>query len=327
MTPVSLKRRSPRCGVHAYHQGMDESALTRRRLLQFAAAGFGTAGLVACSATAGRSPASESAPTTTTTTTRSTASAPPPASGTPAGPPSVAMSSGSFVSKFLQTAPTNWSIAAPVITGSTGARYPVALFLHGLGGNNQGIFDVLAAQTVLQGHLAAGGTPFAIASVDGGDWWWHRRANGNDPQAMLLSELLPLVHGRGLDTGRIALLGLSMGGFGALLLASQGTLPGLRAVAAMSPAVWSRYGAGIEGAFDSPADFAANDLFGLRPKLESLPKRIDCGMEDELYATVKDYVSGLPGTVEGGFRPGGHDDAYWRSILPEVVAFLGMNLA
>jgi enterochelin esterase-like enzyme len=31
--------------------------------------------------------------------------------------------------------------------------------------------------------------------------------------------------------------------------------------------------------------------------------------------------------VEGGFRPGGHDDAYWRSILPEVVAFLGRNLA
>jgi dienelactone hydrolase len=299
---------------------MDESALTRRRLLQFAAAGFGTAGLAACSAPAGPSPASGPAAT-------ATASAPHPASGTPAGPPSVEMSSGSFVSTFLQTAPTNWSVAAPVIPGSTSTRYPVALFLHGLGGNNQGIFDALAAQTLLQGHLAAGGTPFAIASVDGGDWWWHRRANGNDPQAMLLSEFIPLLQSRGLDTGRIALLGLSMGGFGALLLASQGTIPGLRAVAAMSPAVWSRYGVGIEGAFDSPADFAANDVFGLRPKLESLPKRIDYGLEDELNATVQDYVSGLPGTVEGGFRPGGHDDAYWRSILPEVVAFLGRNLA
>jgi S-formylglutathione hydrolase FrmB len=287
-------------GIRAYHQGMDESALTRRRLLQFAAAGFGTAGLAACSAPAGPSRA---------------------------GPPSVEMSSGSFVSTFVQTAPTNWSIAAPVIPGSSGVRYPVALFLHGLGGNNQGIFGALAAQTFLQDHLAAGGTPFAIASVDGGDWWWHRRANGNDPQAMLLSEFLPLLQSRGLDAGRIALLGLSMGGFGALLLASQGTIPGLRAVAAMSPAVWSRYGVGIEGAFDSPADFAAHDVFGLRPKLESLPKRIDCGIDDDLYPTVKDYTSGLPGTVEGGFRPGGHDDAYWRSILPEVVAFLGRNLA
>jgi S-formylglutathione hydrolase FrmB len=287
-------------GIRAYHQGMDESALTRRRLLQFAAAGFGTAGLAACSAPAGPSRA---------------------------GPPSVEMSSGSFVSTFLKTAPTNWSIAAPVIPGSSGVRYPVALFLHGLGGNNQGIFGALAAQTFLQDHLAAGGTPFAIASVDGGDWWWHRRANGNDPQAMLLSEFLPLLQRRGLDAGRIALLGLSMGGFGALLLASRGTIPGLRAVAAMSPAVWSRYGVGIEGAFDGPADFAAHDVFGLRPKLESLPKRIDCGIDDELYPTVKDYTSGLPGTVEGGFRPGGHDDAYWRSILPEVVAFLGRNLA
>ena len=122
------------------------------------------------------------------------------------------------------------------------------------------------------------------------------------------------------------MFGLSMGGFGALLLASQHRVPGLRAVAAMSPAVWSLYDAGRSDNFDSAADFAANDIFALRPELEPLPKRIDCGTADNLLFSVKDYVKDLPGEHEGGFQAGGHDGGYWRSILPDVLAFLGKNL-
>ena len=60
-------------------------------------------------------------------------------------------------------------------------------------------------------------------------------------------------------------------------------------------------------------------------ELEHLPKRIDCGTGDELYASVRDYVSALPGPVEGGFEPGGHDESYWRSVLPDLVSFVGRN--
>lgn len=35
----------------------------------------------------------------------------------------------------------------------------------------------------------------------------------------------------------------------------------------------------------------------------------------------------LPGEHEGGFQAGGHDTGYWRSVLPEVLAFPGRNLA
>lgn len=286
-----------------YDRGMDESALTRRRLLQLAGIGFGASALTACEART------------------------PPAPTSPAGPPSVEMSSGSFASKFRTGARTYWTVATPVVPGRSGTDYPVALFLHGLGGNNQEIFDVLEAQEVLQRHLAAGRTPFAIASVDGGDTWWHARADGSDTQSMLVNEFVPFLGGRGYDLGRIGLFGLAMGGFGSLLLASQARLPGVRAVAAMSPAAWNRYGAGIEGAFDSAADFAAHDVFALRPRLAATPKRIDCGTEDALFATVKDYVSALPNPIEGGFRPGGHDVAYWRSVLPDVASFLGRHLA
>ena len=50
------------------------------------------------------------------------------------------------------------------------------------------------------------------------------------------------------------------------------------------------------------------------------------GTGDDLLATVRDYRAELPGTVEGSFQPGGHDYSYWRSILPEVLSFLGRNL-
>ena len=189
------------------------------------------------------------------------------------------------------------------------------------------IFDDLDVAQVLAQHVAGGGTPFAIAAVDGGESWWHRRASGTDTQSMLVEEFLPLLAGQGVDTGRLAVFGLSMGGFGALLLAARHRVPGLRAVAAMSPAVWSQYDAGRSDNFDSAADFAANDIFALRPELASLPKRIDCGTADNLLYSVKDYVKDLPGEHEGGFQAGGHDTGYWRSVLPEVLAFLGRNLA
>jgi pimeloyl-ACP methyl ester carboxylesterase len=196
--------------------------------------------------------------------------------------PQVELKTGSFVSAFRPGTATGWSVAAPASAG----KLPVAVFLHGTGSGHGFVFGELGAQSVLQRHVDGGGTPFAIAAVDGGDSWWHARADGTDTQSMLLAEFLPLLAGLGLDTVRIGLFGLSMGGFGVLLLASQDKVPGLRAVAAMSPAVWDRYEASREHAFDGPEDFAANDVFTLRPRLAALPKRIDCGTEDDLLPTT-----------------------------------------
>ena len=238
------------------------------------------------------------------------------------------MRSGSFTSRFRPQEPTGWSLAVPGTTdGGPSGRLPVALFLHGTGADHRMVFDELDAGGVLAQHVARGGTPFAIAAIDGGETWWHRRESGTDTQSMLVEEFLSLLAGQGVDAGRLAVFGLSMGGFGALLLASQHRVPGLRAVAAMSPAVWSLYDAGRSDNFDSAADFAANDIFALRPELEPLPKRIDCGTADNLLFSVRDYVKDLPGAHEGGFQAGGHDGGYWRSILPDVLAFLGKSLA
>lgn len=294
-------------------------------MLELGAALLGATTLAACAPAAG--PESGPAPTggTGSSHPQPTTPATPAVPGTPA--PQVQVTTGSFTSRFRTEVPTAWSLATPVVAGYEQARMPVALFLHGTGGDNRFLFDGLGIEAVLQRYLADGGTPFAVASVDGGDSWWHRRTDGTDTQAMVLEEFLPLLAGRGLDLDRFGLLGLSMGGFGALLLASDGKIPGLRAVATMSPAVFNEYDQQLDGAFDGPADFTANDVFALRPQLSALPKRIDCGTEDPLLPWVKEYVAGLPGHVEGGFQPGGHEDVYWRLILPAVLSFLGRQLA
>ena len=305
---------------------MEDSVLGRRRLLELAGIGLGASALAACTGGAASTATSQVPPVPgpSHASPAGPTSAVPPA---PAAPWTVRTSTGSFVSAFRPRVVSRWSLAAPDMPpGGRQPELPVAVFLHGLGGNHTALLDGLAAHEALQRHLDAGGAPFAIAAVDGGNTWWHPRADGSDTQSMLVQEFVPFLGGRGCDLGRIGLFGLSMGGFGALLLASQGQLPGVRAVAAMSPAVWENYDSRMDTAFDSPADFAAHDVFALRPRLAALPKRIDCGTGDDLFATVRDYRAGLPGAVEGGFQPGVHGDSYWRSILPEVLSFLGRHL-
>ena len=60
-----------------------------------------------------------------------------------------------------------------------------------------------------------------MATVDGGNFCWHARRCGIDPANIIVQELLALLARKGLDTERIALMGWSMGGYGALLLASR----------------------------------------------------------------------------------------------------------
>jgi hypothetical protein len=104
---------------------------------------------------------------------------------------------------------------------------------------------------------------------------------------MLLREFVPLCTRR-YDLGRDrrrALIGWSMGGYGALLAAE--TEPHLfRAVACSGPAVWTSYAAmmlGPRDAFDSAEDFAQHGVIAHADRLRGLGVRIDCGRHDPFY--------------------------------------------
>jgi enterochelin esterase-like enzyme len=159
------------------------------------------------------------------------------------------------------------------------------------------------------------GLQVAVAAVDGGsDSYWHLRANGNDPMAMLLHEFVPMVRAMVGDLPQ-ALMGWSMGGYGALLAAERDR-PAFVAVAPASPALWLTPGSTAPGAFDSPADFYANDVWTDLSTLRGMAVAVACGTGDPFYATTQDLVRRMTFPHSTFFGPGFHDDAYWSSVAP-----------
>jgi S-formylglutathione hydrolase FrmB len=222
--------------------------------------------------------------------------------------------SGNFDSAAMH-GPVRWRLA----TSST-AGAPLVLCLHGKGDNENFAMDVIR----MPDAVAEAGVALNMASVDGGvDSYWHRRSSGIDPEAMVVGELLPLLLQR---VGRVpvGLLGWSMGGYGALLLA--GRHPDVfSALAVGSPALWPRYELSAPGAFESRADFDSHDVFKLTGALRNLPVRIDCGSDDPFVAMAKRMRADLP-SVQGSISRGFHDPSYWRSLAPDQVRFFDRAL-
>ena len=224
-----------------------------------------------------------------------------PASHTP-------LESGMLTSKFMSS-PVKWTVSVP-----PGALAGVVYCLHGHGEDHRFAFDHIK----LHDFAAAGHAKLAIAAVDGGpDSYWHRRANGDDPRSMLLNEFIPLVESR-VGAHPRALLGWSMGGYGALL-AAETSATRFRAVCAASPALWTTAGATPEGAFDDADDYRRNDVFARASRLSSMTVRIDCGTGDPFYEAARTFAREVHPSPQGTFATGFHDDAYWRSVAPAQI--------
>lgn len=136
------------------------------------------------------------------------------------------------------------------------------------------------------GLRALGKRAPVVVLVDDGDLtsWWHDRASGKWG-SYVLQEVIPAALRRtGADPHRIALGGISMGGFGALDLARLAPSR-FCAVGAHSPAVFlSAQYLSIDNAFDDAADFARHDLLSLAAsrRLYRIPVYLDVGRADEL---------------------------------------------
>jgi enterochelin esterase-like enzyme len=229
---------------------------------------------------------------------------------------------GSFSSPARGGAQTTWAIARPA--GATGKLRPV-IALHGRNGNATGVMD-MGVQQGLDQAVKVGWPPFAVVSVDGGaNDYWHHRASGSDAGAMVLNELLPMLSEEGLDTERVAFLGWSMGGYGALRLGAILGPARTAAICAVSPALWTSYSDVEAGAFDGYDDWARNNVFGL-PALAQIPVRIDCGTSDRFYSAARQFASSLRRPAAGGFWPGGHNVSFWRSLMASDLTWLASML-
>lgn len=241
----------------------------------------------------------------------------------------VSVESGGFASSARKTT-VGWSLATP--PNSPAKDLPVVLVLHGRGGDHTTAFKDLRLHDFLAAYTASGGKPFALASVDGGDnTYWHPRRNGDDPLSMLTQEFLPLLKNRGLSTTRVGVLGWSMGGYGALLLAREShrkTMKGLDVVAAAagSPALFGSFKSSAHGAFDDADDFAKYGDLSHHPDAGATPLHVSCGKDDAFTEATKRYRRNVTPTPGGGVGKGCHTDGYWRSLAAKQLAFLGARL-
>jgi enterochelin esterase-like enzyme len=212
-----------------------------------------------------------------------------------------------------------------------GDELPLVVVLHAFGGNHA---DALAGMSPAQAvALSPGGrplAPMAMVTVDGGGGYWNPHP-GDDPMAMVIGELIPRCQrlGLGRTPRRIAVMGTSMGGYGALLLAER--YPRLfAAVAAVSPAVWTSYPQARQanpGAFASAAAFAAGDVIAHAAALGRRPVRIASGSRDPFYPGVQALARALPGGAVVAFGPGCHDGSFFAAQEPPSLAFLATHLA
>jgi enterochelin esterase-like enzyme len=219
-----------------------------------------------------------------------------------------------------------------------GARLPLVVMLHGYGGNHTDALSGLSPAQALALRVNGGSLPpMALVTVDGGGGYWNPHPRDN-PQAMLTDELIPMCQrlglglgaaGRRADAHRIGVMGISMGGYGSLLLAEQ--RPDLiSAAAAISPAIWTSYAqarAANAGAYASAADFAADDAVTHAAALAQVPVRVASGYSDPFYPNVRILARALPKTAEVYFGAGCHTGSFFNAQEPPSLAFLARHLA
>lgn len=203
----------------------------------------------------------------------------------------------------------------------------VAYVLPGRDGDAESILG-LGLDGFLAEYLRAGGRPFALAAIDAGASYFHRRASGEDRLAAVTLDF-PLVVCAALGVAGLheALLGQSMGGYGALLAAEREPTR-FRAVAVAGPAIFPSYQderGSVGDAFDSAADFARHDVLAHAPALRGRAVRVWCGKRDPFLPGVQAFARACP-TADVHVQGGCHDDGFWRTSATALLQFIGAHL-
>jgi hypothetical protein len=167
-----------------------------------------------------------------------------------------------------------------------------------------------------------------LVAVDAGETYFHPRSSGEDRLALVTEELPNVVAGMtGARPRREALIGMSMGGYGALLAAERE--PGrYAAVAVAGPAIFPSYQderGSVADAFDSAADFARYDVIAHAAALRGRPVRIRCGEKDPFVLGVRAFAQACP-SADVLVERGCHDDGFWRASAPALLEFIAAHL-
>ena len=207
---------------------------------------------------------------------------------------------------------------------------PLLVLLHGRDGQP----DMFLYPELLDGLERLGDRAPAVLLVNGGRAsYFHDRRDGRWGSYVLHEAIPAAAKLLGADATRVAIGGISMGGWGALSLAreSRGRFCG---VGAHSAAMWFDGADTPVGAFDDAEDFERHDLIeaasGTRRPFGRTKVWIDVG-EDDSFAVADRALANLLRAngqpVSFRLGAGRHEMAYWRANTAAYLRFYANALA
>jgi predicted esterase len=190
--------------------------------------------------------------------------------------------------------------------------------------------DSVLTDALLEALAGLGARAPVVVLLDGGQHsYYHDRRDG-PWGSMVLEEGIPdAVRRFHTARGRVAIGGISMGGYGALYLAARD--PGrFCAAGGHSAALWEHPGESAPGAFDDADDFAHHDVFALADALRRVPVWIDTGTNDWFHdadLAFADLLQTEGVDVRVHVWPGSHERAYWDAHMRSYLHFYAGALA
>lgn len=219
--------------------------------------------------------------------------------------------------------------------GATERPLPLLILMHGVYGSHWnwwalGNLPAIAAEM----RAARDIIPFAIAMPsdglwsDGSGYLAHKQF---DAESWIVVDVPACLHGLfpQIQTGKIFLAGLSMGGFGALRIGAKHASR-VAGISAHSPVTSL---ADLRQFVQDPIekDLAAGKrdadlLYWMRRNRSRLPPiRFDCGTEDSLLPANRAlHTAFVRARIPHGYEehPGGHDWAYWQQHVRTTLRFV-----
>jgi enterochelin esterase-like enzyme len=236
--------------------------------------------------------------------------------------------SGHFSSKARNRS-VGYTIAYPP-HHHVGDELALVVMLHGYSNNHRtALFGMSPAQAVAITQHGEPMNPVAIVTVDGGNGYWNPHP-GDDPMAMVVDELIPMCQRRGLGRGTfgIRMMGISMGGYGALAIAERNK--GLvSSVAAISPAVWTSYEqarAANAGAFASQGAFDEGNVITHASQLSDIFVRVASGADDPFHPGVVTLANALSSRAHVIFSSGCHTEPFFLEQEPPSLRFVSGDM-
>lgn len=246
----------------------------------------------------------------------------------------------------------NYAVLLPKEYENSTDSFPVVYLLHGYGddetawyqwGNIQSYVDLYAAETI----------PMIYVMPEAFNTYYVNKYNGNYPiMDVLVSELVPAIDSvfRTIkDAGHRAVMGYSMGGYGALILpAKNPEIFRTGVVLSMSFRTDAQYMGETQSVFNSQwgSVFGGIDASGTNrlteyfisyspfhfftnqstPSLNGLNYFISCGDDEETLSvtsdTLHDLLRNLNYPHAYRMKSGGHSWSYWHKELPEALKYI-----